>query len=422
MRKREGPADDAFLVRGARGLDAAFVAVIEPAEYAAFPLEMQLFDLPPVRYHLSVFVSRYIPFWIGACVIFASLIVTSGQRQQFFDTDKAEMAKLNKCFQSGVTSAPEPVCLHEAIRGLISGHSAKEILDYASASSSAEEIVSNCHDIGHVLGEELVNKTGTLEYALEECSRNCNNGCIHGAIGAEIERITGPNADDIAHANVARIIDIGPPYCQKSAVLCHGIGHELFMSSHSYQVSLSGCTDVATPAARENCYQGVFMEGFGSELSLHFTAPSIPTNEIEYLSFCLSFPLTYQHACFRYLPGLYAESASARGESIASARFALLKGCATLSGVNRRNCFEGAGYDGGNTQGDFNNYSDVEKNCASLPEMTDLNTCTLGLIEKFVNYNNIDAAHSFCISLSSKNQHACLGYLASAYKQHTTLK
>jgi hypothetical protein len=80
-----------------------------------------------------------------------------------------------------------------------------------------------------------------------------------------------------------------------------------------------------------------------------------------------------------------------------------LRACATLHGTLRADCFEGIGYDGSVSQANFDDYSAQEKSCLSLPS-ADRVPCVHGMIQKYLNYVNFDAATALCAKLSPEEE------------------
>jgi hypothetical protein len=355
-----------------------------------------------------------------ALVIPVLLLVSMGiwliQKNADLSGSGTPFASLATCFaMNGNMSATNPACLRNTVHQLLQGYTADEILRYASADSSTNSLRMNCHDIGHVVGEELFAKEGSLEPTLGECSRLCNNGCLHGAIAADILKTLGRSSrgEDIVHADIGAITKIAAPYCKSSTVLCHGIGHVLYMSSHDISKSLGACEQIATGSSRESCFQGIFMESFGSELSLNFSSTSIAVDPEQYAYPCASFSPSYQHACFRYLPGLHMAQSGA-SSTIQAVRQKNLTGCSPLAGATRAYCYEGIGYDGGISQGDLNDYPGIQAICLSLQIGQERNACIWGLVQKYVYYDDASGAQTVCASLETAEKDVCENFIARA--------
>lgn len=331
------------------------------------------------------------------CVALVLIVVFFVIRYEFVTNANSSFQDLDRCFSRDYTSGVDPRCLRVTLRTLLHYHSARDIGLYVTDSDSPSTITSSCHVIGHVLGQELVLKTNSLETALVECPQDCNGGCVHGAIGAEVRRVYGEAypEEDIAHASLETIASIGAPYCQNSRGLCHGIGHVLFLAGRDFDESLVSCIKIATGELQEACFRGVFMEGFGGVLSLDFNEPSVTVTQENYVEPCMEYDPQFAHSCFRYLPALHARSKTRD-------MFVLqlgMHGCATLTDKVREYCFEGLGYYGGTvTEGERK--KTIEDLCLGLSYVKDQRACINGRVQKYIFYNNEEAAQQVCDRLT----------------------
>ncbi len=302
------------------------------------------------------------------------------------------------CFSDDLHTVIDPRCLKGKIVSLLHTYSPETLLTYASATSSPTVIRTNCHYVGHVIGEELMDESPSLESALTRCSAACNDGCTHGAIGEAVAKEMGTSYDDsIAHASTSTLEAIGKKYCAESATLCHGIGHILFLSTGRYRESLTICNASAQGLSREGCYQGVFMESFGANQSLFYSESPVEDSDSPGYP-CATLTSPYQHACFRYLPGLVY----ARGTSRSKADFRTVYAatCAQLSSTARAYCFQGLGYDGGISQGYFDDAPQIATICAALSTGDDRASCAKGMLDKYTLYQKKDDGAAYCAQLT----------------------
>jgi hypothetical protein len=320
-------------------------------------------------------------------------------------------ASLTRCFSAQTSYAEaNPECLKSTVQNLLQRYSSTEILNYVSASTSAKSLTSNCHDIGHVIGETLFTKEGSLESALAKCSPLCGSGCLHGAVAEGVSmNLKASTTEDIVHADSQTIREEGAKYCDVSGQLCHGIGHVLLLTTKDIPKSLSVCKDVAGKEREDSCFRGVFMESFGSELSVEFNDSYVHVDKNDYLYPCTSYSKEYQHACFTFLTGLHLHEGS---DTPAQVRQEGARACATLDGVSRTYCFEGLGYDGAVTQEDFDDYGDIEQICLSLASTADRMACISGVVDKYINYGNISAAEKLCAKMPAGEESVCTENLA----------
>jgi hypothetical protein len=305
---------------------------------------------------------------------------------------------------------PDEDCTKALVKRLLQNYSAGEILAVADARetpNAPETLTANCHAIGHIVGAELVQKTGTLEGALAQCTNACDNGCTHGAVAEEVLEQLGEEYSDqeVEHASIPQIEKIGSAFCAQSPTVCHGIGHVLQIELGDFRQSLSVCEKIATGTALDGCYQGVFMESFGGEFSVEFASTTIaaPPNDLAYP--CSSLAQQYQHDCFRYLPALLEQRFP--GQNIA---YLSISSCERFRGEERQYCFEGVGHTNA-IRNDSTQDAVVESTCASvLPQ--DSNSCILGLAEKYLDYNDTNVVTELCGQISDPTlKNDCLLHL-----------
>ncbi len=190
----------------------------------------------------------------------------------------------------------------------------------------------------------------------------------------------------------------------KSAALCHGIGHLLFMSSRDYGVSVSGCETIAGEWS-EKCYRGVFMEGVGGQDALVASVDAaIPVSERSYGFPCNTMPARAQHACFSYLPRYQNDIFEHARIVDANERLSVrIDVCEALSGRSRSECFEGIGY---STLTRETPREDVEAQkgmCTSMKQKSDRLSCTLGEISGYIWYYRFAEGLTYCEAIPERD-------------------
>jgi hypothetical protein len=292
----------------------------------------------------------------------------------------------------------DEICMQRAVQGLLSSYSATQIMSFVDGSQDPNvppALNANCHEIGHIVGEQLVKKIGDLEGALAQCPSACNDGCTHGAVGEEVlEKLGEEYSDqDIVHAPLSRIESIGSLFCRQSGPVCHGIGHVLQIETGDFQTSLQACNDIATGGYREQCYQGVFMETFGGDSSLIFGSTTLDEAGKSLTYPCTSVASQYQPACFLYLPVLLGQRIPDQNELVLAASV-----CRSLQGSERADCFEGIGHWNvslGNEVADPVHAS----TCPTTPQQ-DADDCLFGLSGKYENYGDYNEVPIICASIT----------------------
>ncbi len=349
---------------------------------------------------------------IGTAVVCVAIVVCGVRYTEM--KDGRSLRSLSRCFATpSAYAAPNASCLTSTLHDLLPAHSAAEILAYASASTSARALASNCHSIGHIIGESLARQEGSIESALAACSPICGSGCLHGVIAESMSSAPGLAAtEDLVHADDEIIRGAGSKYCDASGQLCHGIGHVLFLATSDVSKSLSVCEKMASGTRRDSCFRGVFMESFGSDLSVKFHEPSVHTDANDYLYPCSTYAAPYQRACFAFLTGLHLNETSAVSPEYIREEGA--RACGTLSGLARSYCFNGLGNDGAVIQENLEDYAQVERLCLGLSDRLDRVSCVSGMLEKYINYGKGIEAGTLCTKVSAEERNECLEALKAA--------
>lgn len=261
------------------------------------------------------------------------------------------MSILNNCFSktsaSPATFNPDDRCLKKSVDTLLETYSTSELMSYIVASTAPYAIISNCHDVAHVIGQETFIKSGNMEVALNQCSGKCNYGCTHGVIAAGVAKSFGAKYldEDIAHANLAMIEQLGAKYCFPHSLLCHPIGHVLYIKTQDIESALQSCEKIAEGTSIEPCYGGVFMEAAGgTDVFIKSATPS-DRKDNDYAYPCNAVSPQYRHACFQYLPN-FQKQLFAKNEVSLDAQFGIMRDvCQSFPDTKyRSDCFFGIGY------------------------------------------------------------------------------
>lgn len=309
------------------------------------------------------------------------------------------LEKLATCFSknTNTTAVANPRCLQQTVRELLHTYSTATLLDAASTTTAPQVIYDNCHIIGHIIGRETFARSGSLENALALCSRACYYACTHGAIGAAVLSELGEEYDDedIVHASGSEIERFGAKYCSDS-VLCHGVGHLLYMSYQDFSKALLGCDNISTKPQSEYCYQGVFMEGLGmsQSLLLHTEKPAAqPLGDYTYP--CTHIANSAAHACFLYLPLFQKYIFTERHIPATTAGLRIAENtCDTFNTKYRAYCFVGVGYRA--TEVFLATNEETYSFCDTFKSGSDSVWCTLGRTLQFTDRLTYSAAAEYC--------------------------
>lgn len=119
------------------------------------------------------------------------------------------------------------------------------------------ELTSICHGLSHELGHAAYTKYG-FEEAFTFEDDFCGSGYIHGIVETHLAQIE----------NLEKVL---PTICPPESRRCyHGIGHGLmYKSDNNLSYSLQQCNRLNEVFQRIQCAEGVFMENFETDTSVH---------------------------------------------------------------------------------------------------------------------------------------------------------
>ena len=281
-------------------------------------------------------------------------------------------------------------CQGEKNQVICSSPFVRHILTYETVSETMDSIAKElpgiqCHFEGHVVGQQLYMKSGSVESALEQCNRQCDSSCVHGVIGEAFAEELGygnPTESkdvDLSHLSKAQIIKLGGALCG-SIETCHGVGHVIFQAEKNIGAGMALCDSFASREDRiVPCYNGVTMEysDILTSKNVRNTSDIVPPPASSLRSLCLFSSIDKRHACFRYL-GRYAVAtllSLGYSESDALTKIRLI--CESFPpGDDRVSCMTGIGmYENSST---ITNPSEARRVCDASEKLQDKAACVLG--------------------------------------------
>lgn len=330
-----------------------------------------------------------------------------GSAAYFFDSypgrSTLKPSAFLNCFPKGDSSdAPARDCLLETADSLLDTYRTQDLVRYTVASSSPSQIRHSCHYVAHAIGEETFKHAPNLETALAQCTDDCELGCWHGVIVGSVEKELGvSNAEDLAHADISQIQQVGASYCSQSMPTCHAIGHVIYANTGDMPKALDECNHIAPSANANACYSGTFMEAFLSSFFSSTTSLFSGAHASDLTYPCDSLGAKYQHSCFLYLP-LARKMASTTYMQRVGAWHTACDALATEKA--RSDCFMGFGIDYEryvDTKGVARGRNGIE--CSGLGGI-DLDSCVIGVTLAYAQINDDEDALTYCASLPAKRQ------------------
>lgn len=246
-------------------------------------------------------------------------------------------------------------------------------------------IVQSCHALVHEIGHEAIEKYGTVTAAMQYQNDLCGSGYLHGLIEEKFSE-----TDDIQK----EMTTICEPENDQSCF--HGVGHGLMIvTENNVPKSLEYCDMYTTRVAQVGCAEGVFMENFNTDTSVHTSAflhpedPFFPCPEQKSL---------YQAVCYFYAPNYYLNLHK-------NAFTEALQWCATTPGGYENACAKGVGSRA--MKKNIENIPLVEAVCESLPDLTP--ACIDGMVSYYiVNFASVEKGRELCSIVLEDHQEACL--------------
>lgn len=154
---------------------------------------------------------------------------------------------------------------------------------------------SDCHILVHDIGHFAFESYGSFSQAMQHSDELCNSGYIHGLL----ER--GFQEGDQFMAEAPSVCATVPKGL-KTWECYHGIGHGfMYETSNDLPKSIELCEKLDAEGSGP-CVNGVFMENFNSEDSLH---PSAYRSSEHPLRVCQDMSDQYKGDCYVYAPAYY---------------------------------------------------------------------------------------------------------------------
>jgi hypothetical protein len=152
---------------------------------------------------------------------------------------------------------------------------------------------NSCHGITHEIGHIAYEKYGFKKALAQFEDDICGSGYMHGVTESYIENSKNPLKDMLSA-------------CPKGYGACfHGIGHGLLLYyENDLPKATAGCDMFKSLIEQVQCSEGVFMQNFNTEKSIH---DNIYLNEDDTLFPCNSQSDLHKSACYFYSPRYFVK-------------------------------------------------------------------------------------------------------------------
>jgi hypothetical protein len=159
-------------------------------------------------------------------------------------------------------------------------------------------VLRSCHAIAHSVGHAAYAKYRDFATAVQYQDDICGSGYLHGVVESRFASVK-----DI-YAEMGTICDAYIAINQGGKCL-HGVGHGLMrVTNNNLPRSIQLCDTYSLDIFKIRCSEGVFMENFGTDLSVHFSRylrrsdPMYP---------CAQQTDFYKGTCYFYAPLFYLD-------------------------------------------------------------------------------------------------------------------
>jgi hypothetical protein len=269
--------------------------------------------------------------------------------------------------------------------------------DLKSAYGTHPDVVSNCHQLSHVIGNTAATLNGgNIAKAFLLGDSFCWSGYYHGVVERAItelgEETFVNNADTLC-----AVIPGKERYSFDYYNCVHGLGHGLMgVEENELFTVLPLCDKLSGEWEKKSCYGGVFMENIMVDNRNHFTK-YLKKDDLMYP--CNAVDKKYKEQCY-LMQTSYALSQTNYDFKNA---FSL---CAGVEEEFRDTCAQSIGRDASGSS-----VSDVHRtiaSCALAGDDRQEKNCIIGAVKDFISYFHSDAeAIALCSALPERFQKDC---------------
>lgn len=191
-------------------------------------------------------------------------------------------------------------CVEQAFANIAYRTDARHaLIALQSTADHSKEIRQYCHRITHAVGRgALTRLEGRGGAAFAEGMSTCGSGYYHGIAESSLGALK-PYPDTLGQRAVTLCRDATISATRHQSIMCvHGVGHGIMLATrYDLLTSLQACEEFANDLNRENCTNGVFMEGFTSSYGLR----SRWADQQDRFYPCTFVATRYQRMCYRLI-------------------------------------------------------------------------------------------------------------------------
>lgn len=259
------------------------------------------------------------------------------------------------------------------------------------------EIVSDCHQLSHVIGNAAVDGVGgNISEAFKSGDSFCWSGYYHGVVERAVKEMG--EAAFIANTDTLCADIPGKERYSFDYYNCvHGLGHGIMsVEDNELFTSLPLCDHLTGEWERKSCYGGVFMENIMEDNRTHF-AKYLKKDDLMYP--CNAVASAYKEQCYL----MQTSYALTENDYNFKDTFAL---CATVEPEFRDTCAQSIGRDASGST--VSNVQRTVTNCSFAQDDNQYTNCITGAVKDFISYFHGDSeAKLLCAALPTRFRVHC---------------
>jgi hypothetical protein len=267
-------------------------------------------------------------------------------------------------------------------------------------------VLSQCHQLTHVVGREAFIKYGTLASAFTKGDSYCWSGYYHGVTEKAIATMGADRIRNETNTVCAELAQ-AQKYSFDHYNCVHGLGHGM-MTVDNFDLfkSLTSCDLITDGWERESCYGGVYMENVMVAVRGDGSSKYLKPDDLMYP--CNAVDTTYKQQCYLMQTSYALQQTGYNFATVAGL-------CQQLKDANFiPTCYQSLGRDASGSAS--SEPIKTKANCDQTPDRTGLENCMLGAVRDFIAYFHSDVqAKEYCGLYDAGLNERCLQETASYY-------
>ena len=251
--------------------------------------------------------------------------------------------------------------------------------DIRQAYEKESFIVTNCHQLSHVIGRAAGKKFGDVSKAYAEGDNFCWSGYYHGVMEA-IALITGPEKVLTELNTICEQVKANQTYSFYHYNCVHGLGHGVMaIENNELFTALNDCDKFNDSWERESCFGGAFMENVMSSLNPEHKTQYIKSDDPLYP--CTAVEERHKTQCYLMQ--------TSHALTVVNQDYAkVFELCGTVGSAYEATCYQSLGRDASGSTN--SNIDQTKARCLQGPTLIAQENCVIGAVKDFLSYHHDD--------------------------------